>query len=143
MKYRKQSHAVYYYTRYHIVISTKYRRKVLRKGMGEYLKRKVLQIKKFYPEIDIIKVSTNIDHMHIMISIPPKMPVSSVVRLLKTNTGNAMRKRFPFLDKVYWGVEGIWSIGYFVSTVGISEEIIQKYIELQAREDSGQAKLEL
>jgi putative transposase len=50
---------------------------------------------------------------------------------------------FPFLDKVYWGVEGIWSIGYFVSTVGISEEIIQKYIELQEREDSGQAQLEL
>ena len=111
--------------------------------MGEYLKRKVLQIKKFYPEIDIIKVSTNIDHMHIMISIPPKMSVSSVVRLLKTNTGNAMRKRFPFLNKVYWGAEGIWSIGYFVSTVGISEEVIQKYIELQGREDSGQAKLEL
>ena len=142
MKYKRQSHAVYY-TRYHIVISTKYRRKVLRKGMGEYLKRKVLQIKRFYPEIDIIKVSTNIDHMHIMLWVPPKMSVSSVVRLIKTNTGKAMRKHFPFLDKVYWGVEGIWSIGYFVSTVGISEEIIQKYIELQAREDSGQAQLEL
>jgi putative transposase len=54
-----------------------------------------------------------------------------------------MRKHFPFLDKVYWEVKGIWSIGYFVSTVGISEEIIQKYIELQGREDSGQAQLEL
>ncbi len=75
--------------------------------------------------------------------IPPKMSVSSVVRLIKTNTGKAMRKHFPFLDKVYWGVKGIWSIGYFVSTVGISEEIIQKYIELQGREDSGQAQLEL
>ena len=64
-----------------------------------------------------------------------------MVRLIKTNTGKAMRKRFPFLDKVYWGAEGIWSIGYFVSKVGISEETIQKYIELQGREDSGQAKL--
>ena len=142
MKYRKQSHAVYY-TRYHIVISTKYRRKVLGKGMGKYLKRKVLQVKRFHPEIDIIKVNTNIDHMHIMLRVPPKMSVSSVVRLIKTNTGKAMRKRFPFLDKVYWGVEGIWSIGYFVSTVGISEETIQKYIEMQGREDSGQAQLEL
>ena len=142
MKYKKQSHAIYY-TRYHIVISTKYRRKVLKKGMGEYLKRKVLQIKKFHPEIDIIKVNTDIDHMHIMVSIPPKMAVSSVVRIIKANTGKAMRKRFPFLNKVYWGVEGIWSIGYFVSTIGISEEIIQKYIELQGREDSGQAQLEL
>ena len=111
--------------------------------MGEYLKRKVQQVQRFHPEIEIIKVNTDIDHMHIMLSIPPKIPVSSVVRLIKTNTGKAMRKHFPFLDKVYWGVKGIWSVGYFVSTVGISEEIIQKYIELQGREDSGQAQLEL
>ena len=58
-----------YYTRYHIVIPTKYRRKVLKKGMGEYLKRKVLQISKFHPEIEIIKVNTNIDHMHIMVTL--------------------------------------------------------------------------
>ena len=142
MKYRKQSHAVYY-TRYHIVISTKYRRKVLKKGMGEYLKRKVRQVSKFHPEIKIIEVNTNIDHTHMMVSIPPKMPVSSVVGLIKTNTGKAMRERFPFLDKVCWVVEGIWSIGYFVSTVGISEEAIQKYIEMQGKADSGQAQLEL
>ena len=111
--------------------------------MGEYLKRKVLQVKRFHPEIDIIKVNTNIDHMHIMVSIPPKMSVSSVVRLIKTNTGKAMREHFPFLDKVYWGVESIWSIEYFISTVEISEEIIQKYIEMHGREDSGQAQLEL
>lgn len=108
MKYKKKSHAVYY-TRYHIVISTKYRRKVLKKGMGEYLKRKVQQISKFYPEIEIIKVNTDIDHMHIMLLIPPKMSVSSVVMLIKTNTGKVMRKHFPFLDKVCWGAEGIWS----------------------------------
>jgi len=62
--------------------------------MGEYLKRKVQQIKRFHPEIDIIKVNTNIDHMHIMVSIQPKMSVSSVVRLIKTNTGKAMMKHF-------------------------------------------------
>ena len=111
--------------------------------MGEYLKRKVRQVSKFHPEIKIVEVNTNIDHMHMMISIPPKMSVSDAVRLIKTNTGKAMRERFPFLKKVYWGVEGIWSIGYFASTVGISEEAIQKYIEMQGKEDSGQAQLEL
>ena len=141
MRYKRQSHAIYY-TRYHIVISTKYRRKVLKRGMGEYLKRKVFQVSKFHPEISIVEVNTDIDHLHIMVSIPPKMSVSEVVRLVKANTGKSMRKQFPFLDKVYWGSEGIWSIGYFVSTVGISEEVIQKYIEMQGREDSGQAQLE-
>jgi len=141
MELRKQAHAVYY-ARYHIVISTKYRRKVLKDGMGEYLKLKILQIGKFHPEIEILEVNTDTDHVHLLVSIPPKYPVSHVVCMIKSNTGNAMRRRFPFLDKVYWGSDGIWSIGYFVSTIGINEEIIRKYIEMQGKEDSGQATLE-
>jgi len=141
MECRKQAHAVYN-TRYHIVISTKYRRKVLKDGMVEYPKRKILQIGKFHPDIEILEVNTDIDHMHILVVIPPKMAVSHVVGVIKANTGKAMRAKFPFLDKVYWGVDGIWSIGYFVSTVGINESVIRKYIEHQGKEDSGQALLE-
>ena len=86
-------------------------------------------------------MSTDIDHVHILLSIPPKLSVSEVVRMIKAKTGAVMRKRFPFLDKVYWGVDGIWSIGYFVSTVGITEETIRRYVQMQGTEDSGQAKL--
>jgi len=141
MEYRKQAHAVYY-TQYHIVISTKYRRKVLKAGIGEYLKKKVLQISTFHPEIEILEVNTDLDHIHLVMSIPPKFSVSHVVNMIKANTGGTMRKRFPFLDKVYWGVAGIWSIGYFVSTIGINEATIRKYVQRQGEEDSGQAKLE-
>jgi putative transposase len=52
-----------------------------------------------------------------------------------------MHKKFPFLDKVYWSINGIWPIGYFVSMVGINEETIRKYIQKQGEEDSGQALL--
>ncbi len=141
MEYKKQAHAVYY-AQYHIVVSTKYRRKVLKAGMGEYLKKKVLQVSKFHPEIEIIAVNTDLDHMHLQVSIPPKYSVSEVVKMIKAHTGSAMRRKFPFLDKVYWGVTGIWSIGYFVSTVGINEEVIKRYISKQGEEDSGQALLE-
>ena len=141
MEYKKQAHAIYY-AQYHIVISTKYRRKVLKAGMGDYLKRKVLQVSKFQPEIEIIEVNTDIDHIHLLVSIPPKFSVSDIIKVIKAKTGLHMRKKFPFLDKVYWGVGGIWSVGYFVSTVGITEEIIRKYIEKQGEEDSGQALLE-
>ncbi|MDT8367224.1 MAG: IS200/IS605 family transposase, partial [bacterium] len=51
--------------------------------------------------------------------------------------------KFPHLDKVYWGVPGIWSIGYFVSTVDINEATIRNYVRMQGEEDSGQAKLGL
>lgn len=141
MEYSKQSHCVYY-ARYHIVISTKYRKKILKGGLGEYLKKLVKEIQEHKPEIQIIEVNTDEDHMHVLVSIPPKYAVSYVVNVLKSNTGRRMREKFKFLDKPYWGSDGIWSIGYFVSTVGVNEETIRKYIEYQGREDSGQAKLE-
>ena len=65
-----------------------------------------------------------------------------VVKIIKAKTGLRMRQKFPFLDKVYWAKTGIWSRGYFISTVGISESIVKKYIEMQGKEDSGQALLE-
>ena len=110
--------------------------------MGEYLREIVKEIQKHKPEIEIKEANTDEDHMHLLVSIPPKYSISQVVNMIKANTGRRMRERFKFLDKVYWGKEGIWSAGYFVSTVGINEETIRKYIEYQGREDSGQAKLE-
>ncbi len=141
MEFQKQGHAVYY-TRYHVVISTKYRRKIFKGGIAHYLRTKILEVTNYYPDIQILEAKTDEDHMHILVSIPPKMAVSRAVNIIKSNTGRAMRQRFPFLDKVYWGTPGIWSIGHFVSTVGVDEEVIRQYIERQGQEDRGQAKLE-
>ena len=69
--------------------------------------------------------------------------ISQVVRIIKSNTSRDLKKKFKFLKDVYWGSDGIWSDGYFVSTVGVNEEIIKKYIEQQGKEDSGQAQLVL
>lgn len=71
------------------------------------------------------------------------MSISQVVRGLKSNTSWELKKKFPFLKKVYWGTDGIWSDGYFVSTVGINEVIIRKCIENQGKEDLEQAQLVL
>jgi putative transposase len=141
MKYNKQGHCIYY-AKYHIVLATRYRRKILKWGVRGYLKWSVKSIERHYPEIKIIEANTDIDHMHLLVSIPPKISVSEVVRIIKCNTGKSLRKKFKFLDKVYYGRGGIWSIGYFVSTAGISEETIRRYVELQGREDQGQAELE-
>ena len=94
-----------------------------------------------YPEIIIEKVNTDLDHMHLLASIPPKIPVSFAVNLIKSNTARLMRKRYKFLDKMYVLKAGIWSAGYFVSTVGADEEAVKRYIEYQGREDRGQAEL--
>ena len=111
--------------------------------MGTYLKRIICKITRFHPEIRVLEVNTDVDHMHLLMTIPPKMSVSEVVNLIKSNTGKAMRDKYDFLKYVYYGRGGIWSVGYFVSTVGVNESIIRRYIELQGKEDCGQAQLEL
>ena len=141
MKYRRQGHCVYY-TEYHLVITTKYRRKIFNEGVKEYFKEILKRIGEYYPEVRITEVNTDRDHAHLLVSIPPKISVSKMVGVIKSNTAKALRGKFEFLRKVYWGVSGIWSDGYFVSTVGITEGVIRKYIEHQGQEDNGQAKLE-
>jgi len=141
MKYRKQGHCVYY-TQYHLVLVAKYRRKIFVAGVIEYLKELLKRIKDYYPDIAISEVNSDEDHVHFLVSIPPKIAVGKVVGIIKANTARELKSKFVFLKKVYWGDDGIWSDGYFVSTVGIDEEIIRKYIVRQGQEDSGQAQLE-
>ncbi len=96
-----------------------------------------------HPEIEIFEVNTDKDHIHLLASIAPKMAIADAVRILKSNTGRMMTKKFPLIKRIYDDDTTLWSIGYFVSTVGINEKTIQAYIENQGREDSGQAKLVL
>ena len=78
------------------------------------------------------------DHVHMMIIIPPKYSVGKIVGIIKANTSRSMKQKFEFLKKCYYGTDGIWSDGYLVSTIGLNEEIIRKYIEKQGQEDLGQ-----
>lgn len=111
--------------------------------MATYLRLRVREVTRHHPEIVIHEVNTDQDHAHILVSIAPRLSIAQAVSIIKANTARDMRAQFPFLDKVYWGFDGIWSIGYFVSTIGVNESVIRAYIEHQGREDSGQATLEL
>ena len=145
MKLIKLSHCVYFCD-YHMAITTKYRHEWLNEGIFAYLKTKLLEIRKHYPLIDFKTTAYDKkqpDHIHLLISIPPQMSIGSVVRIIKSNTSSSLKQKFPFLKKLYWGTDGIWSDGYFVTTIGVNELIIKKYIENQGKEDSGQALLDL
>ncbi len=74
--------------------------------------------------------------------IPLKYAVSKVVETIKKNTNRSLSRKFPFLKKVYWDRKGVWGRGYFVSTIGINEEVIRRYVKSQEEEETGQAKLE-
>jgi len=78
-----------------------------------------------------------------VMSIPPKYSIASVMGKLKSQSASQLRKAFPWLTKVYWNENIVWSPGFFVSSVGVDEETIIKYVELQGRQDSGQLQLKL
>ena len=138
---RKTGH-VTYYSRYHVVWIPRRRRKVLVPGVKQYLKIKFFEVTSHYPEIDLIEISIQLDHVHLLLSLPPRFSVPKAVNLLKTNTSKALKQKFDFLHKVY-PREGMWSKGYFMSTVGIKAETVQAYIKRQAEEDSGQVSVQL
>ena len=142
MKLHKAAHTVYK-TQYHIVWITRYRRKILTKGVTAYLETKLREVTKYYADWEYVAIGISGDHVHLHMVIPPKYSVSYVVETLKKNTSRQLSVKFRFLSKVYWDNQGIWSKGFFVSTVGINERVIRDYVDMQAKEDTGQAQLEL
>ena len=109
--------------------------------MDEYLKLKMEEIRKRYPEIEYVERNIRPDHVHVVVSFPPKYSIAKVVQVIKLNTGRALWEKFDFLKSRYYGRGGIWSAGYFVSTVGLDEKTIRRYVRYQEKEDLGQAKL--
>jgi len=131
-----------YYCDYHVVIVTKYRKEIFNEGIFAYFTIKLAEIPEHYPQIFIKEVSHDKDHLHLLVSIPPTMAVGKVVGLIKQNTSRELKQKFPFLKQVYWGTDAVWSEGYFVSTVGVDEAIVKKYVQEQGKKDSGQTLFE-
>ncbi len=92
------------------------------------------------PDIEVIKVNVQVDHVHMVIVIPPRFAVAQVVSFIKTQSAKLLKAKFPFLRSLYL-TEGIWSTGYCVSSVGLDEKGILHYVEYQEKEDKGQLQI--
>lgn len=128
---------------FHLVWPSKYRKKIFNEGVQGYLKAFLKSWPEYHPDVIIKEINTDQDHIHLLVSVPPTKSVGMVVRALKSVTAKALNEQFPHLKKVYWGTDSIWSAGYFVSTVGINETVIQRYIQNQGQEDAGQTNVTL
>ena len=131
-KYRRQSHATYD-CRYHLVWVTKYRFRVIDKEIEIALKWAIKDICD-WKEIGILEGAVKEEHVHLYLQIPPKYSISDVMKWLKGKSAERLLQKFPALEKQYWG-RHLWARGYFVSTVGISDEIIRQYIRKQRNEE--------
>ena len=119
--------------KYHIVFIPKYRKKVLfgqiRKEMGEVFHRLARQKESLIEEGHLMP-----DHVHMMISIPPKYAVSQVIGFIKGKSAIHIARMYAGRKRNYVG-QSFWARGYFASTVGRDEQVIRNYIRHQEKED--------
>ena len=119
--------------KYHIVFIPKYRKKVIfgkiRKELGEVLHSLARQRESLIEEGHLMP-----DHVHMMISIPPKYAVSQVVGFIKGKSAIHIARRYSGRQRNYVG-QHFWARGYFASTVGRDEQVIREYIRRQEKED--------
>ena len=133
MRIQSLNHSTYQH-QYHIVWGTRYRRKFLQAYVKPVFIGKLFDIAKKYPGLHIENVNADLDHVHMQIEIPPDTAVADAVSVLKSQTSAYLKKKFKFIDRMYLG-GGIWSVGYFSSTIGLNEDQIRRYIKYQGEED--------
>ena len=127
--------------KYHVVFIPKCRRKTLykelRRYLGEVFRRLAVQKESQIEEGHLMP-----DHVHMMISIPPKYAVSQVVGHIKGKSAIHLARVYGERKRNFVG-QHFWARGYFVSTVGRDEEVIRQYIRNQEREDERLEQMKL
>ena len=127
MDYRYGSHTVYQ-IEYHFVWATKYRYKILTTEIASRVRELVRQTCEAF-EIGIVKGVVSRDHVHILVSCPPELAHSEIMRRLKGRTSQKLFEEFPEIRRRYWG-RHFWARGYFCASVGqMTEEMIENYLE--------------
>ena len=139
-EYERLNHSAWE-CKYHIVFIPKYRKKaffgVLRTRVGPILRRLATQ-----KGCEVIEGHIMPDHVHMLISIPPKYSVSEVIGYIKGKSAIQIAREFRGRERNFTG-EKFWARGYFVSTVGRDEGVIRDYIKNQENEDIRQDQLKL
>jgi putative transposase len=133
-RFRKLSQTIWH-CQYHIVWAPKYRFKIL---TGQVAKEVENCIRAFSEQqgCEIIELNVQVDHVHIIVMVPPKVSISDFVGTLKGRTAIRIFNKFRHLKKkTYWG-NHFWIRGYCVETVGLDSEMIRNYVKYQGDKDT-------
>ncbi len=135
--YNRSRHAVYLLT-YHMVFVTKWRKPAISDEVGDFMVQTASRLCKGYGG-ELISGETDRDHLHLLVSLPPKSDISVIVRSLKTQLSkevHAHPEHSAHVKKYIWGDAPLWSDSYFVATTGsVSLETVKQYIESQRTDD--------
>jgi putative transposase len=107
---------------------------VLKDEIAEYVKQQIYRLCEQKGQVEVLELNIQPDHVHLIVSIPPKYAVSNFMGYLKGKIAIRVFNRYPQLGRRYWG-RHLWSRGYCVSTVGLDEEKIRKYVKWQERKE--------
>jgi len=130
--YRSLNHTKWH-CQYHVVFIPKYRKKAIYGGLREQL-GEVLRQLALHRESRVEEGHLLADHVHMLLSIPPKYSVAQVIGYLKGKSAIHIAREFADRPRNFVG-QHFWARGYFVSTVGRDEQVIREYIQQQERED--------
>ena len=125
--------------KYHIIFTPKFRRRIVYNKYKDTI-RDILRDLCKYKGVEILEGHLMPDHIHMLVSIPPKYSVSQFMEYLKGKSALMIFERHSNL-KYKFGNRHFWSEGYCVSTVGLNEATIRKYIQDQEKEDQMKDKL--
>lgn len=133
-KYRKLTHVVYKCD-YHIAFTPKYRFRILTGHIISSMLEHDIRVIYQWKDATIEELNIRNDHVHMVVSISPKVSVSDFIGILKGKTAVKLLKSYPNLKKKpYWG-NHFWARGYFVNTVGLDEDMICRYVKYQEDEE--------
>ena len=127
--------------KYHIVWIPKYRKKIIYGQIRKYLGTMIRELAN-QRECEVEDGHLLVDHVHMLISIPPKYAVSQVVGYIKGKSAISVARTYLGKKRNFTGCS-FWARGYFVSTVGRDEEVIREYIRKQEEEDKRYDQLNL
>jgi len=128
-RFKKLSHTLYE-CKYHIVMCPKYRHRIFKDEIAEYAKQQLYSLCRQKDLVEVLELNILADHIHLVVSIPPKYSVSAIMGYLKGKLSIRLFQKYERLGKRYWG-QHLWSRGYCVSTVGLDEDKIRKYVKWQ------------
>ncbi len=132
-RFKRLSHSLYE-CKYHVVFCPKYRYKVLKDEIGEYTRQQIYQLSRQKENVEVLEMNVQPDHVHLVLSIAPKYAISEFMGYLKGKLALRLFQQYESLGKRYWG-RHLWARGYCVSTIGLDEEKIRKYVQWQERQE--------
>jgi len=139
-QFKKLAHAVWQ-CKYHVIWCPKYRFRILRGEIGLSVRDIIKQLCE-WRKIEILEGNVQADHIHLVLSIPPKYSISETIGFLKGKSAIKIFDVHHELKKRYWG-RHFWSKGYCVSTVGLNEEQIKKYVREQSHKEKKMTQMSL